>query len=111
MMEAYWSGFNGIDGLRVDFDAAAIQDFPSDADILFAAYDSRNYEGDATVLFRRGADLFMVTASHCSCYGLEGQWVPSPVMIAELSSSTNSFWSNMEDKAAWSAMVADLGGK
>lgn len=43
--------------------------------ILFAAYD-REYEGQALVVFRRNRKLYEVNGSHCSCYGLEGQWEP-----------------------------------
>lgn len=42
--------------------------------ILFASYSCDNYEGDAYVLFEREGQLFEVFGSHCSCYGLEGQF-------------------------------------
>ena len=44
------------------------------AEILFAEYYMGNYEGSAFVLLRRGEKLYEVNGSHCSCYGLEGQW-------------------------------------
>lgn len=53
-------------------------------DILFASYGYQNYSGDAFVLFEKEGDLFEVNGSHCSCYGLEGQWEPTPVSIEEL---------------------------
>lgn len=49
-------------------------DFPSDEEILYASYESCGYEGWAWVLFQRGRKLFEVNGSHCSCFGLEGQW-------------------------------------
>ena len=52
------------------------QDFPSDDDILMASYEVPGYEGYAFVLFQRDGQLFEVHGSHCSCYGLEGQWKP-----------------------------------
>lgn len=52
--------------------------------ILFASYGYQNYSGDAFVLFEKEGDLFEVNGSHCSCYGLEGQWEPTPVSIEEL---------------------------
>lgn len=52
--------------------------------ILFASYGSDNYEGDAWVLFEEGGELFEVSAGHCSCYGLEGQWEKEKVVLAEL---------------------------
>ena len=47
--------------------------------ILFAEYDTPPYEGYAQVLFEQGGKLYEVYGSHCSCYGLEGQWLPSEV--------------------------------
>ncbi len=44
------------------------------AKILFAEYYTGNYEGSAFVLFSRDGKLYEVHGSHCSCYGLEGQW-------------------------------------
>lgn len=42
--------------------------------ILFASYGYENYQGDAFVLFEQDGKLYEVNGSHCSCYGLEGQW-------------------------------------
>lgn len=44
--------------------------------ILWAEYEQGGYEGDVFVLFRRAGRLYSVEGSHCSCYGLEGQWSP-----------------------------------
>lgn len=44
------------------------------AEILLAWYGGGDYCGSAFVLLRKGAELFEVNASHCSCYGIEGQW-------------------------------------
>lgn len=52
--------------------------------ILFASYGYANYSGDAFILFEKEGGLFEVNGSHCSCYGLEGQWEPTPVSIEEL---------------------------
>jgi hypothetical protein len=50
-----------------------------EAHILLASYSTENYAGDAFVLFEQGGKLFEVNGSHCSCYGLEGQWRPEEV--------------------------------
>ncbi len=44
--------------------------------ILFADYTYESYSGDSYVLgYDKESKLFFeVTGSHCSCYGLEGQW-------------------------------------
>lgn len=55
-----------------------------DINILFASYGYQNYSGEAWVLFEKGGELFEVNASHCSCYGLEGQFDPEPVVLEEL---------------------------
>ena len=52
--------------------------------ILFASYGYANYSGDAWVLFEKDGELYEVNGSHCSCYGLEGQWEPEEVVLEEL---------------------------
>ena len=52
-------------------------------EILCAAYDSRDYSGEAIVIVRINGVVHEVYGSHCSCYGLEGQWDPTPVVSAE----------------------------
>lgn len=42
-------------------------------EVLLASYGTPDYEGYAFVLFLRDGKLWEVNASHCSCYGLEGQ--------------------------------------
>lgn len=46
------------------------------ANVLLASYGTPSYEGYAFVLFERAGKLYEVNGSHCSCYGLEGQWEP-----------------------------------
>ena len=58
--------------------------FDSTAKILFATYTYANYSGDAFVLFEQNGKLYEVNGSHCSCYGLEGQWKPEEVNLKEL---------------------------
>jgi hypothetical protein len=52
--------------------------------ILFASYGQDNYSGDAWVLFEENGKLYEVNGSHCSCFGLEGQWEEEEVVLAEL---------------------------
>lgn len=61
----------------------AIEEY-KDRNILFASYSYENYSGDAWVLFEQDGALFEVNGSHCSCYGLEGQWEPEIVSLKEL---------------------------
>lgn len=55
-----------------------------DINILFASYGNANYTGDAWVLFEKDGKLYEVNGSHCSCHGLEEQWCPEEVVLAEL---------------------------
>lgn len=53
-------------------------------EILLASYSSGCYDGEAFVLFRRDGQLYEVNGSHCSYYGLEGQWEPEPTTVEAL---------------------------
>jgi len=53
----------------------------NDVNILFAYYTYEDYSGTAFVLFERGGKLYEVNASHCSCYGLEGQFEPEETTV------------------------------
>ncbi|KXZ22384.1 hypothetical protein P4T89_12790 [Bacillus nakamurai] len=55
-----------------------------DVNILFASYGHANYSGNAWVLFEKDGELYEVNGSHCSCYGLEGQYSPEVVVLSEL---------------------------
>lgn len=52
--------------------------------IIYAIYNTGNYEGDAFVLFEKDEKFFEVHGGHCSCYGLEGQWKPEEVSFTEI---------------------------
>lgn len=52
--------------------------------IIFAAYDCADYEGHANVVFVENGKLYMVTGSHCSCFGLEDCWEPEEMPIVAL---------------------------
>ena len=52
--------------------------------ILYATYGSTWLEGNAYVLLQKDGKLYEVHASHCSCYGLEGQWRPDETSLVAL---------------------------
>jgi len=52
--------------------------------ILFAVYEYANWSGTAFVLFEQDGELYEVNGDHCSCYGLEGQWIPEKASFDEL---------------------------
>lgn len=57
----------------------AVTDMATDDEVLFAAYDGSGYDGTALIVFRRDGKLYEVSASHCSCNGLEGEWSPTEI--------------------------------
>ena len=84
-------GFDGVKGIAQEFEVGGFRsyyygehkepealppDFPTDEQIIVAAYEHEGYEGSAFVLFEREGKLFEAHGSHCSCYGLEDQWSP-----------------------------------
>lgn len=72
-----WSSLSGIyEDFRVE---------PSeDVEILLAYYDYEDYSGRAFVLFRKDGELYEANGSHCSCFGLEGQWDPEETNVEVL---------------------------
>lgn len=56
----------------------------ANVNILFATYNTENWSGHAFVLFERDGSLYEVNGSHCSCYGLEGQWSEELVTLPVL---------------------------
>jgi len=51
------------------------------AKILYGYYSYEDYSGEAFVLFEKDKKLYEVNGSHCSCYGLEGQWQPEETLV------------------------------
>jgi len=52
--------------------------------VIFAAYTYEDYSGSALVIFQKEDKLYEVNGSHCSCYGLEGQWSPEETSMEAL---------------------------
>jgi hypothetical protein len=77
------SVFSNFDGERWDWDSDKKVDREG-VNILFASYGSANYEGSAWVMYEKDGELYEVNGSHCSCYGLEDQWSPEEVLLAEV---------------------------
>lgn len=42
--------------------------------VVYAYYEDDCYDGSAFVLLEKNGEYFEVNGSHCSCYGLEGQF-------------------------------------
>lgn len=59
--------------------------FPTDPQVLFASYGTQEaYSGDAIVIYSDNGRLYEANGSHCSCYGLEGQWHPEETSWAAI---------------------------
>lgn len=73
-MIVYRHDFKNAEDVIAQFTAPS--DALDDAKVLFADYTYEDYSGSATVIFEKDGKLWEVNGSHCSCYGLEGQWAP-----------------------------------
>lgn len=81
-MSVYHDLFEGWEDVQREFVITE-----PEPEVLFAAYEYENYSGEALVLFKRDDKLWLVDGSHCSCHGLEGQWVPeesSPEVVRRI---------------------------
>lgn len=90
-MNKYFGSFSNREDVSSNFSSDSWgrphitpEDFPTEGAILFASYGGTSYEGDALVIFVQDGKLFEVHGSHCSCYGLEGQWAPEETSWAAL---------------------------
>ncbi len=71
-MSVYSGNFENWADVVSNFSCAV----PEPDQVLYANYDTPDYEGYAEVVYRNGDRFFIVGGSHCSCHGLEGQWSP-----------------------------------
>lgn len=89
-------GWNSVEEMANDFniELTALDGIV----VLLADYECGDYEGSAFVLFEKDGKLYEVNAGHCSCYGLEDQWNPEEVLIAELKRRTEHNSNHMDHK-------------
>ncbi len=78
----FYGGFSCAEDVFSNFNVSDAD--RKDVHFLYASYDCEDYDGSAGVIFLRGGRLFLVTGSHCSCYGLEDQWDPTEITLAEM---------------------------
>lgn len=77
-------------GMIKDFDISEAD--LDGVEILLAAYEYGSYDGQAVVIFKKDNQLWSVYGSHCSCYGLEGQWEPEEASISQLEHMLEKGW-------------------
>lgn len=75
MSRVYKSEFASWSDVLSSFGDGCPNDEPTK---VFAAYETPSYDGYALVIVKNSDDQFdVIEGSHCSCYGLEGQWKPT----------------------------------
>ncbi len=103
MREDWFDSYSHWNEEKQQYEAEPIPEtFPSEDKILFASYGGGSYDGDAFVLFEENGKLYEVHGSHCSCYGLEGQWKPEETSIEALrkkdrKTEENHYWYFLSD--------------
>ena len=78
-----YDGFSGREDVFYQFAKAD----DTDIQIVYANYVCECYEGSASLLYYRVSTgkYYEAYGSHCSCYGLEGQWNgDEEIVVAEL---------------------------
>lgn len=78
----FYGEFNCAEDVFSNFNVS--DDERKDVKFLYASYETPDYEGYAGVVFLKDGKIYSVYGSHCSCYGLEGQWDPTEVSLAEM---------------------------
>ena len=78
-------------------------------EVLLAVYDIDGYEGSADVIYRNGEQYYWVHGSHCSCYGLEGQFDPeeysAELLVAALRRGYHFSWAGNRADAVRSEVI------
>lgn len=75
-----------IEQIKADFSLDDVEHaaFLTGANVLFYDYSSWSYDGHATLIYELDSKLYEVHGSHCSCYGLEGQFRPEETTFEAL---------------------------
>lgn len=75
MAGAFLQQFTSVEDVVNRFQGSSARDLKG-ATVHIAWYGYGSYCGSAFVLYERNGVLCEVNGSHCSCFGLEGQWKP-----------------------------------
>lgn len=81
-MSNIFDGFDDWNDIAENF--SILNDVNEPEEILAAVYNGGGYEGDACIIYREGDKYYIASGSHCSCYGLEGQWEPEEYTKSQL---------------------------
>lgn len=81
-MKIFYENFTCADDVFKEFGVP--EEEREGLEFVYADYDTPAYEGYAHVIFIKNRVLYEVNASHCSCYGLDGQWAPEETSLSAL---------------------------
>lgn len=100
-----WEGCAAEDVFQ-DFDTEGGKDI----EIIIASYTCGDYSGDAFVLYldRSDGKLYEVNGSHCSCFGLEGQWEPEEVSVDAMKHRIEKGWFPSSYKETLVRAIAEM---
>lgn len=82
MQKRYFGEFDSITSIHCQFEIQ--EDQLLDEEVIIAVYSQEYYDGFAMVAFKREGKVFIAAGSHCSCYGLEGQFEPEEISLDAL---------------------------
>jgi hypothetical protein len=82
-MSQFLTNFASVEDIARNYEGKSAEDLAG-ATVLIAWYGYGDYCGSSFVLYEKDGKLYEVNASHCSCYGLEGQWEPEETSWAAL---------------------------
>lgn len=90
----YLNNWQTLEDMKKDFwpgycEEHKLTDELNNVNVLLASYGTPSYEGYAFVLFERDGKLYEVNGSHCSCFGLEGQWEPEETTVEAIQHRIN----------------------
>lgn len=78
MNKRIYHGFKDWANVAAEYQA----DLGDEPTHVWAMYATPAYEGMSVVVFKRDGKWWHNVGSHCSCYGLEGQWEPGELDAA-----------------------------
>lgn len=95
------SEYDYSDGVSVD---RIMKDLRG-AIVLLAHYAYEDYSGHAYVLYEKGGKYYLNEGSHCSCFGLEGQWEPVEVLPEQLIKMNITVYGSPETSELWETVI------
>lgn len=99
----YYGDFDGLECVLREFQIDSVG-----GEIVAAGYSQPSYEGYAKVVFLSGGKLWIVEGSHCSCYGLEGQWEPDEMPLEGLRKMANNGEDDYYGDPIWTIALGRL---